>query len=105
MDHEVKKLKRSRIPIVKVRWNSKCGPEFTWEREDFMKAKYPKFFADRVDEKIMDHEVKKLKRSRIPIVKVRWNSKCGPEFTWEREDFMKAKYPKFFADRVDESAS
>ncbi|GKF82355.1 hypothetical protein Tco_0244011, partial [Tanacetum coccineum] len=29
---EVKKLKRSRIPIVKVRWNSKRGLEFTWER-------------------------------------------------------------------------
>ncbi|GJW71329.1 putative reverse transcriptase domain-containing protein [Tanacetum coccineum] len=30
---------------------------------------------------IMDREVKRLKRSRIPIVKVRWNSKRGPEFT------------------------
>nr|GFA81653.1 putative reverse transcriptase domain-containing protein [Tanacetum cinerariifolium] len=35
---------------------------------------------------IMDREVKRLKRSRIPLVKVRWNSKQGPEFTWERED-------------------
>nr|GEZ66187.1 putative reverse transcriptase domain-containing protein [Tanacetum cinerariifolium] len=35
---------------------------------------------------IMDREVKRLKRSRIPIVKVRWNSRRGPEFTWERED-------------------
>ena len=35
---------------------------------------------------IMDREVKRLKHSRIPIVKVRWNSKKGPEFTWERED-------------------
>ncbi|GJR71952.1 putative reverse transcriptase domain-containing protein [Tanacetum coccineum] len=35
--------------------------------------------------KIMDREIKQLKRSRIPIVKVRWNSKRGPEFTWERE--------------------
>nr|GEW05154.1 putative reverse transcriptase domain-containing protein [Tanacetum cinerariifolium] len=34
-------------------------------------------------EEIMDHEVKKLKRSRILIVKVRWNSKRRPEFTWE----------------------
>ncbi|GJY73012.1 putative reverse transcriptase domain-containing protein [Tanacetum coccineum] len=34
---------------------------------------------------IMDREVKQLKRSRIPIVKVRWNSNRGPEFTWERE--------------------
>ncbi|GJY44174.1 putative reverse transcriptase domain-containing protein [Tanacetum coccineum] len=35
---------------------------------------------------IMDHEVKLLKQSRIPIVKVRWNSRRGPEFTWERTD-------------------
>ncbi|GJX71782.1 putative reverse transcriptase domain-containing protein [Tanacetum coccineum] len=35
---------------------------------------------------IMDREVKRLKQSRILIVKVRWNSKRGPEFTWERED-------------------
>ncbi|GKC95233.1 putative reverse transcriptase domain-containing protein [Tanacetum coccineum] len=54
---------------------------------------------------ITDHEVKKLKRNRILIVKVRCNSKRGPEFTWEREDFMKAKYPKLFVDHVVESAS
>ncbi|GJW84133.1 putative reverse transcriptase domain-containing protein [Tanacetum coccineum] len=30
---------------------------------------------------ILDREVKRLKRSRIPIIKVRWNSKRGPEFT------------------------
>ncbi|GJV43630.1 putative reverse transcriptase domain-containing protein [Tanacetum coccineum] len=40
---------------------------------------------------IMDREVKRLKQSRIPIVKVRWNSRRGPEFTWEREDQMKKK--------------
>nr|GFA58463.1 putative reverse transcriptase domain-containing protein [Tanacetum cinerariifolium] len=33
---------------------------------------------------IVDCEVKRLKRSRIPLVKVRWNSNRGPEFTWER---------------------
>nr|GFA09197.1 putative reverse transcriptase domain-containing protein [Tanacetum cinerariifolium] len=38
--------------------------------------------------KIMDQEVKQLKQSRIPIVKVRWNSKRGPKYTWEREDQM-----------------
>ncbi|GJU00517.1 putative reverse transcriptase domain-containing protein [Tanacetum coccineum] len=40
---------------------------------------------------IMDREVKRLKYSRIHIVKVHWNSKRGPEFTWEREAYMKAK--------------
>ncbi|GJU35080.1 putative reverse transcriptase domain-containing protein [Tanacetum coccineum] len=33
---------------------------------------------------ILEREIKKLKQSRISIVKVRWNSKRGPEFTWER---------------------
>ncbi|GKC71733.1 putative reverse transcriptase domain-containing protein, partial [Tanacetum coccineum] len=30
---------------------------------------------------VMDREVKQLKRSRIPIIKVIWNPKRGPEFT------------------------
>ncbi|GJU01553.1 putative reverse transcriptase domain-containing protein [Tanacetum coccineum] len=38
---------------------------------------------------VMDREIKQLKRSRIPIIKVRWNSKRGPEFTWECEDQFK----------------
>ncbi|GJS62692.1 putative reverse transcriptase domain-containing protein [Tanacetum coccineum] len=46
---------------------------------------------------IMDREVKKLKQSCIPIIKVRWNSKRGPEFTWEREDQIHAKYPHLFS--------
>ncbi|GJV60125.1 putative reverse transcriptase domain-containing protein [Tanacetum coccineum] len=45
---------------------------------------------------IMDREVKRLKQSRIPIVKVRWNSKRGPEFTWKCEDQMRKKYPHHF---------
>nr|GEU39604.1 putative reverse transcriptase domain-containing protein [Tanacetum cinerariifolium] len=53
---------------------------------------------------IIDRKVKKLKRSRIPIVKVRWNSKCGSEYTWEREDFIKSKYLNFFAERVDKTS-
>ncbi|GJV22851.1 putative reverse transcriptase domain-containing protein [Tanacetum coccineum] len=47
---------------------------------------------------ILEREFKKLKRSRITIVKVRWNSKRGPEFTWERKDQMKLKYPHLFSD-------
>ncbi|GJU79612.1 hypothetical protein Tco_1281977 [Tanacetum coccineum] len=38
---------------------------------------------------IMEREIKRLKRSRIPLVKVRWNSRRGPEFTWECEDSFK----------------
>ncbi|GJT81835.1 hypothetical protein Tco_1027322 [Tanacetum coccineum] len=45
---------------------------------------------------IIDREVKHLKQSRIPIVKVHWNSRRGPEFTWEREDQFQKKYPNLF---------
>ncbi|GKA31804.1 putative reverse transcriptase domain-containing protein [Tanacetum coccineum] len=46
---------------------------------------------------IIDREVKQLRQSHIPIVKVRWNSKRGPEFTWEREDKIHTKYPHLFS--------
>ncbi|GKB00379.1 putative reverse transcriptase domain-containing protein, partial [Tanacetum coccineum] len=45
---------------------------------------------------IMDQEVNKLRRRCIPIVKVRWNS----EFTWEREDQIRAKYPHLFSNII-----
>ncbi|GJV47981.1 hypothetical protein Tco_1438193 [Tanacetum coccineum] len=54
---------------------------------------------------IMDHEVKRLKRSRIPLVKVRWNSKRGSEFTWEREDQFKKKYPHLFTKTAPSSSA
>ena len=46
---------------------------------------------------IMDREVKQLKQNRIPIIKVRWDSKRGPEYTWEREDQIRTKYPHLFS--------
>nr|GEV82997.1 putative reverse transcriptase domain-containing protein [Tanacetum cinerariifolium] len=60
-----------------------------------------------VDEpvEIMDQEIKKLKHKNIALVKVRWNSKRGPEFTWKHEDQMRIKYPQLFMDRVVEPAS
>ncbi|GJR88261.1 putative reverse transcriptase domain-containing protein [Tanacetum coccineum] len=54
---------------------------------------------------IMDREIRKLKRRKIALVKVRWNSKCCPEFTWEHEDQIRIKYPQLFVDRVVEPAS
>ncbi|GJV21306.1 hypothetical protein Tco_1370326 [Tanacetum coccineum] len=54
---------------------------------------------------IMDCDVTSLKRGRIPIVKVQWNSKRGPKFTWEREEYMESKYPQLFVDRVDDQTS
>nr|GEW23521.1 hypothetical protein [Tanacetum cinerariifolium] len=81
----------------------------------FHVSKLKKFMADeplaisvdeiQVDDKlnfikepveILDREVKRLKQIRILIVKVRWNSRRGPEFTWEREDQMQKKYQHLF---------
>ncbi|GJZ74818.1 putative reverse transcriptase domain-containing protein [Tanacetum coccineum] len=54
---------------------------------------------------IMEREIKRLKRSRIPLVKVHWNSRRGPEFTWEREDSFKQKYPQLFTNRASSSTT
>ncbi|GJX47144.1 putative reverse transcriptase domain-containing protein [Tanacetum coccineum] len=54
---------------------------------------------------VVGREVKRLKRSRIPLVKVRWNSKRGPEFTWEREDQFKKKYPHLFTKTTPSSSA
>ncbi|GJS49356.1 putative reverse transcriptase domain-containing protein [Tanacetum coccineum] len=53
----------------------------------------------------MEREIKRLKRSRIPLVKVRWNSRRGPEFTWECEDSFKKKYPHLFTNRASSSTT
>nr|GFA99036.1 putative reverse transcriptase domain-containing protein [Tanacetum cinerariifolium] len=54
---------------------------------------------------IMEREIKRLKQSRIPLVKVCWNSRRGPEFTWEREDSFKKKYPHLFTNRTSSSTT
>nr|GFD45822.1 putative reverse transcriptase domain-containing protein [Tanacetum cinerariifolium] len=54
---------------------------------------------------IMKREIKRLKQSRLPLVKVRWNSRRGPEFTWEREDSFKQIYPHLFTNRTPSSTT
>nr|GEV49670.1 putative reverse transcriptase domain-containing protein [Tanacetum cinerariifolium] len=45
---------------------------------------------------VVVREVKQVKQSQIPVIKVCWNSQKGPEFSWEREDQIKKKYPYLF---------
>ncbi|GJZ37472.1 putative reverse transcriptase domain-containing protein [Tanacetum coccineum] len=52
---------------------------------------------------IVERDVKKLKRRRIPLVKVRWNSRQGAEYTWEHEDQFRKKYPHLFSETVPPS--
>nr|GEU61838.1 putative reverse transcriptase domain-containing protein [Tanacetum cinerariifolium] len=54
---------------------------------------------------IIEREIKRLKRSQIPLVKIRWNSRRGPEFTWKREDSFRKKYPHLFTNRVSSSTA
>ncbi|GJT20315.1 putative reverse transcriptase domain-containing protein [Tanacetum coccineum] len=130
MDREIKSLKRSKMSLVKVRWNPKRGPEFTWEREDYMKSKYPQLLVNtfrRMAKRVyfvcflacyVFHYVEysyvsrggdngNERRECIALRRHSWVFKemRGPEFTWEREDYMKSKYPQLFVDRADESAS
>ncbi|GJT59787.1 putative reverse transcriptase domain-containing protein [Tanacetum coccineum] len=62
MDRDVKRLKRSKISLVKVHWNSKHGPEITWERKDYMKSKGSLLFVEKAGEL---HENMRLRSARI----------------------------------------
>ncbi|GKG25621.1 hypothetical protein Tco_0398767, partial [Tanacetum coccineum] len=62
-----------------------------------------KFVEEPVE--IMEWEIKRLKRIRIPLVKVRWNSRRGPEFTWERKDLFKQKYQQLFTNQASSSTT
>ncbi|GKA88298.1 hypothetical protein Tco_0810062 [Tanacetum coccineum] len=61
------------------------------------------FVEEQVE--VIDREVKRLKQIRIPSVKVRWNSRRGPEFTWERKDQFKKKYPHLFTETAPSSSA
>ena len=45
---------------------------------------------------IVDGKTKQLRHNKISLVKVRWNPKQGPEYTWERKDEFRKKYPHLF---------
>ncbi|GKE85724.1 hypothetical protein Tco_1559466, partial [Tanacetum coccineum] len=64
---------------------------------DEIQLDYKLHFIEKPVE-IVDREAKQLNQSRILIIKVRWNSRRGPEFTWEREDQFRDKYPHLFVE-------
>nr|GEV49969.1 putative reverse transcriptase domain-containing protein [Tanacetum cinerariifolium] len=74
-------------------------------REDYKMDRLDRLYLNEIVARhepmeILERDFYNLKRSRIAIIKVRWNLKRRPEFTWEREDQMKLKYLHLFkADR------
>ncbi|GJZ52288.1 putative reverse transcriptase domain-containing protein [Tanacetum coccineum] len=89
--------------VVRFGKKGKLAPSLHVSLDEIKVDKTLRFVEEPVE--IMDLEIKSLKCSKISLVKVRWNSKRSPEFTWEHEDYMKSKYPQLFVDRADKSAS
>ncbi|GJU27771.1 hypothetical protein Tco_1166392 [Tanacetum coccineum] len=96
---------RNECKVVLVKEKPKAVRDCQKSYVDFRRNPLEFELRDRVLLKIMNREIKSLKRSKISLVKVRWNLKRGPEFTWEREAYIKSKYPQLFVDRANESAS
>ncbi|GKF89623.1 hypothetical protein Tco_0263586, partial [Tanacetum coccineum] len=122
-----KELRRSETVLAKigkVTYKLELPPELSRVHHTFHVSNLKKCYVDKplvmplegihVDDKlqfveepveIMEREIKLLKQSRIPLVKVRWNSRRGPEFTCEREDSFKQNYPQLFTNRVSSSTT
>ncbi|GJT33314.1 hypothetical protein Tco_0923733 [Tanacetum coccineum] len=52
---------------------------------------------------IMDEKLATANKVILLYNQVRWNSKRGPEFTWDREDQIHAKYPHLFSNTTPAS--
>nr|GFB78279.1 reverse transcriptase domain-containing protein [Tanacetum cinerariifolium] len=92
------------LPLVEFSYNNsyhatiKAAPfEALYGRKCRSPVCWTKVGEAQILVEIVHRKVKRLKRSRIPLVKVQRNSKRGPEFTWEREDQFRKKYPHLFA--------
>ncbi|GKA91891.1 hypothetical protein Tco_0813816 [Tanacetum coccineum] len=72
-----------RVVDIYVALLARCAKSFRDEVWDMSTANIPKRIGNK-----------------ISLVKVRWNSKRGPEFTWEHEDYMKSKYPQLFVEQA-----
>ncbi|GJY87191.1 hypothetical protein Tco_0501819 [Tanacetum coccineum] len=105
-----KRMKPLEFSIGTVVYRLDLPEELNGVHDTFHVLNLRKYLADptlqvpldeiRVDVKLNfmeEPEFKKLKRSRIAIVKVRWNSKRGPEFMWKHEDQMNLKYSHLFS--------
>ncbi|GKC31659.1 putative reverse transcriptase domain-containing protein [Tanacetum coccineum] len=110
--------------VGKVAYKLELPQEFSRVHHTFHVSNLKKCYADKplvmplegihVDDKlqlvgepveIIERKIKRLKRMRIPLVKVRWNSRRGLEFTWECEDLFKQKYPQLFTNRASSSTT
>ncbi|GJV22888.1 putative reverse transcriptase domain-containing protein [Tanacetum coccineum] len=84
MEREIKRLKRSRIPLVRVRWNSRRGPEFTWEPLDDIVA----FLIP----------VAKMKSIRSVVCKLVFSAACY--FLWQERNYPIFKKKKRSKDKI-----
>nr|GEY79330.1 putative reverse transcriptase domain-containing protein [Tanacetum cinerariifolium] len=82
-------LCKCRSPVIwtEIRESQLTGPKIVQETTEKIIDESMRFVEEPIE--IEERDVKKTKQRRIPLVKVRWNSRQGAEYTWEREDQFK----------------
>ncbi|GJR82060.1 hypothetical protein Tco_0152845 [Tanacetum coccineum] len=98
-ESEIKTSKRNDLwhPKDRLQARERTRGKATWFRSTYGKKRRREFIlygSNLEPAEIIDREVKSLKRSRIPIVKVHWNLKRG------HEDFIKSKYPHLLVEQA-----
>ncbi|GJW15030.1 putative reverse transcriptase domain-containing protein [Tanacetum coccineum] len=100
MDREVKRLKRSRIPLVKVRWNSKRGPEYLLPRINDL---FDQLQGSRVYSKIdLRSGYHKLGVKEEDIPKIAFRTRYG-YYEFQVMRFGLTNAPKIFMDLMNQS--
>ncbi|GJT97081.1 putative reverse transcriptase domain-containing protein [Tanacetum coccineum] len=109
-DQQMEKIEDGSLHFMDRIWFPLVGGVRTKIMDEAYKTRSPVLWGEIGDSGLIRPELVQettnkvvMIRDRLPIVKVRWNSKRGPEFTWEREDHMEAKYPQLFENAIFET--
>ncbi|KAI3762797.1 hypothetical protein L1987_53238 [Smallanthus sonchifolius] len=87
--------------VLRFGKKGKLSPRFVGPFKILKRVRPVAYQLELPDEMNGVHDVctmqeKRLKRKKLMIVKVKWNSRRGPEYTWELESEMRKKYPHLF---------
>nr|GFD06306.1 putative reverse transcriptase domain-containing protein [Tanacetum cinerariifolium] len=94
--------------LFKALYGRKCRSPVCWTEVGEAQILGPELIQETTEKIVQIKQRMQAARDRQKSysdlkLKVRWNSKRGPEFTWEREDQFRKKYPHLFAKTASSS--
>nr|GFA95416.1 putative reverse transcriptase domain, ribonuclease H-like domain, aspartic peptidase domain protein [Tanacetum cinerariifolium] len=83
--------------LFEALYRCKCQSPICWAEVGDRQLTGPEIIPETTEKIVqIKSRIQAARDRQKSYADVRWNSKRGPEFTWEREDQMQKKYPHLF---------